>query len=205
MDSFLLQISLVLDTLYRSSVVYGLVGYHWLTWAWDIGCSFTYTTVCGAINAHRDKEYIFLSRNSCPWQRYVQHDELNMIRTQYPLIYTANDCHFEYPSSKNTATNTFSSVVTAEILNNDETILFDLSGFFHKVTWNSGGAPSLFEVVLMYCLENSLIFSLDRLHKFTLKVFTTDGENHSISLESELANNEFVKWTNNVSSDEDEA
>lgn len=184
----------VLDTVYRNGLIYSLIAYNWLTWAWETGYALTHKTVRAAINAHRGQEFVFLARNSCPWQRHTQEDELGVLRIQYPLVYNVNDCHFEFPVGQE-GTNSFSSVVTAELVNSDETIQFDMSGFFHAVTWDSIGAPSLFEVVLTYCLENDLLFTLDKLRGFRLKVFTSDGEDVVVPLDSNLAQDDFVRWT----------
>lgn len=194
MTDFVSKIEQIVDGLYRTGLVYGLVAYHWITWAWETGYAFTHKTVRGAVNAHRGQEFVFLARNSCPWQRHVQEEELGVLRIQYPLVYNVNDCHFEFPLGEEELCS-FASVVTAELVNSDETITFDLSSFFHNVSWDSGNsAPSLFEVVLTYCLENDLLFTLDKLRAFRLKVFTSDGEHHVVGLDSDVAQNDFLQW-----------
>lgn len=194
MSDFLAGVMDILDTVYRNGLIYSLIAYNWLTWAWETGYGLTHKTVRAAINAHRGQEFVFLARNSCPWQRHTQEDELGVLRIQYPLVYNVNDCHFEFPVGQE-GTESFSTVVTAELVNSDETIQFDMSGFFHAVTWDSVGAPSLFEVVLTYCLENDLLFTLDKLRGFRLKVFTSDGEDVVVPLDSDLAQNDFAGWT----------
>lgn len=200
MDEFMVKVAEVLDGVCRTGLVYGLVAYHWITWAWETGLALTQKTVRGAINAHRNQEFVFLARNSCPWQRYTQEEELGVLRIQYPLVYNVNNCHFESPLGNSDDVNSFSSVVTAELVNTDETISFDLSGFFHYVSWDSGDVtPSLFEVVLTYCLENDLLFTLDKLRAFRLKVFTSDGEDRVIPLDSNLAQEDFYRWYEDAS------
>ena len=185
------------DLAYRNGLIYSLIAYNWLTWAWETGYSLTHKTVRAAINAHRGQEFVFLARNSCPWQRYTQEEELGVLRIQYPMVYNVNDCHYEFPTSGESILS-FSSVVTTDLVNSDETISFDLSSFFHNVTWDSGAsAPSLFEIVLTYCLENDLLFTLDKLRAFRLKVFTADGDEHVVPLDSDLAQSDFVSWPAN--------
>ena len=199
------MIESIVNSIYRAGLVYGLVAYYWITWACETGYILTHKTVRGAINAHRGQEFVFLARNSCPWQRYVQDEELGILRIQYPLVYNVNDCHFEFPMN-NEGRRSFSTVVTVDLVNSDETISFVLSSFFHELSWDACDdcdageySPSLFEIVLTYCLENDLLFTLDKISGFRLKVFTNDGEDHIIPLDSDFALSGFEGWYENAS------
>lgn len=202
------MIESIVNSIYRAGLVYSLVAYYWITWACETGYILTHKTVRGAINAHRGQEFVFLARNSCPWQRYVQDEELGILRIQYPLVYNVNNCHFEFPMN-NEGRQSFSTVVTADLVNSDETISFGLSSFFHELSWDACDArdacdaceysPSLFEIVLTYCLENDLLFTLDKISGFRLKVFTNDGEDHIIPLDSDFALSGFEGWYENAS------
>ena len=191
----------LVNNMYRAGLVYSLVAYYWITWVCETGYTITHKTVRAAINAHRGQEFVFLARNSCPWQRHVQDEELGVLRIQYPLVYNVNDCHFEFPMDPmREGVRSFSTVVTVDLVNKDETITFDLSSFFHELSWDAGEySPTLFEVVLTYCLENDLLFTLDKISGFRLKVFTNDGENHIIQLDSDFAQSRFVIWYENAS------
>lgn len=189
----------VVNSIYCTGLVYSLVAYYWITWACESGYILAHKTVRGAINAHRGQEFVFLARNSCPWQRYVQDEELGILRIQYPLVYNVNDCHFEFPMN-NEGRRSFSTVVTVDLVNSDETISFVLSSFFHELSWDTCEySPSLFEIVLTYLLENDLLFTLDKISGFRLKVFTNDGEDRIINLDSDFALSDFEGWYENAS------
>jgi hypothetical protein len=182
------------DGLYRTGLVYSLVLVNWASWVWETGYHFTRKSLVGAINAHKDQEFIFLERNSCPWQRHRQEEELGVLRIQYPMIYDVNSSHYSFPlTASEEDASPFSDVVTAELVNSDETICFDLSSFFHNVTCDVGSAPSLFEVVLTYCLQDDLLFTLEKLRGLRLKVFTVDGNERIVSLADQTR--PFTSWT----------
>ena len=220
MSDFMSIVDSIINSMYRASLVYGLVAYYWITWACETGYIITHKTVCGAINAHRGQEFVFLARNSCPWQRHIQDEELGVLRIQYPLVYNVNNCHFEFPMPpmppmppmnpmNNEGSRSFSTVVTVELVNYDKSINFDLSSFFHELSWDACDAgdagdageysPSLFEVVLTYFLENDLLFTLDKISGFRLMVFTNDGEHHIVPLNSDFAMSNFEGWYENES------
>jgi hypothetical protein len=202
MSDFMSNVESVVNSIYCTGLVYSLVAYYWITWVCESGYILAHKTVRGAINAHRGQEFVFLSRNSCPWQRYVQDEELGILRIQYPLVYNVNDCHFEFPMNpmNNEGRRSFSTVVTVDLVNSDETISFVLSSFFHELSWDAGEySPSLFEIVLTYLLENDLLFTLDKISGFRLKVFTNDGEDRIIHLDSDFALSDFEGWYENAS------
>ena len=151
--------------------VWTLIALNYSTWAWETGYEFTRKSVKGILDAHTSKEWVFLSRNTAPWSTTTLSDN-------YPMIYNPSENLFSFNTCDIVASKgSFGDVVTAELKQDD--IIYDLSSFFHKVKWytSSNAAPSLYEMSLVYCLSNNLIYTKEKLEKFSLNVLTADGKN----------------------------
>lgn len=192
-DSFWTSAIVLADSIYRTGLIYSLVFVNLATSLWEAGYTFTHKSIVAAINAHKRREFVFLERNACPWQRYREEEELGVMRIQYPLIYDVDTNHFTTSLvTSQEKVRLFSDVVTVELVNSDETVCFDLSSFFHSLTSCDSAAPSVFEVVLTYCLEDGLVFTTEKLRGFRVKVFTVEGEEISILLKD--ATTPFTSW-----------
>jgi len=161
-------------------LTWSLVAFQWVSAKLEDASVFAVKTVHGALDAHKTTSWVFADRNSIPWS--VKDGHLN-----YPLVYFPAEMLF---SGGGTQRGKFDNVVMAELRNSDKTLIFDMSAFFHQLSW-FGSAPSLYEVALTFCLTENLVYSKEALGAFTLEATTTDGVK-TISLAS--AKEPFSGW-----------
>ena len=90
----------------------------------------------------------------------------------------------------------FSDVVLAEMVNTVNTITIDLSSTFHNIRWHGNNVvnPSLYEVVIIHCLANNLIFTDEQLSSFTLRILTAESNDVTIELCSSQSRAPFTTW-----------
>ena len=178
------------DTFYdfsKSCMLYGLIAFNYLSWAWDYGFELTRKSVRGAIHAHYNKEWIFTSRNSIPWVVFENSNK-------FPMRYNPTDHVFLFLTDDK-PNQSFGDVVTAELKYNEQA--YDASSLFHNVKWYSGSeltSPSLYEISLVYCLENNLLFTKEEFDKGVLKILTADGKTITQDLNSPKSLLNFDKW-----------
>jgi hypothetical protein len=86
--------------------------------------------------------------------------------------------------------------VVASLVNSDKILNYDMSSFFHKISWEAGKwkGPSLYEVVLVFCLKKNLVFTRESMLIFYLDVYTIEGKNYHIKLSDAAAMGDFVSW-----------
>jgi hypothetical protein len=178
-------------------ITYSLVSWHWITHLWSVVQGYTATTVRGIRNAHIPDQWIFRERNECPWVIKEGLDEFqNLLFTN---VATWSPCrsrlYFREVSTEFLTNHSFNDVVVAEIYTPDKSLQYDMSSFFHEFSWRSASlSPSLYEIVLLFCLTNNLLFSKSQLEEFTLEVMTADGETLQQRLDSPLAMDNFLSW-----------
>lgn len=179
-------------------ITYSLVSWHWITFLWATGADFTWKTVRGVRDAHTPESWYFRARNECPWP---------MKENQIPITFSTeamwtprlHRMYFRenYQSGDINTTHSFSDLVTAELYNSDKSLVYDMSSFFHTFSWRSvRAAPSLYEIILLYCLSHNLMFRKSQLEEFTLEVMTADGETIKQRMDSTRALTFFNDWDN---------
>jgi len=165
-----------------TAVTWGLIAYHWASLAFETSVVFLGKTYKGVMDAHTPSHWIFMERNTVPWS--VKEGPFH-----YPLTFTPSEMCFK--SNKGSEKGSFSDVVTVELRNSDKTLVFDLTSFFHQITWY-GDSPSLYEVVLVYCLANNHFYNCESFKAFTLEVMTADSAVVSFHLSECMEN--FKGW-----------
>ena len=147
-------------------------------------------SVKGAIDAHKESVWLFMSRNSVPW---VTHgNEYQNI--DYPIVYypeTKRMCMSQHNTSENKS---FGDVVLASMSNKDGYINVEMSSTFHGISWSSSESPSLYEVALIHCLSHGLVFTEKEMDKFSLDILTADSASVRVRLNSSVAKAPFSGW-----------
>jgi hypothetical protein len=174
-------------------ITYSLVSWHWITLLYANASDFTWKTVRGIRDAHIPENWYFHARNECPWP-LKESEPTNNFSAEAMWVPNMQRMYFRENSQSGT-THSFNDVVTAELYNSDKSIQYDLSSFFHTFSWRSvRAAPSLYEVVLIYCLSNNLLLRKSQLEGFTLEVMTAEGETILLRLHSSHATVSFDTW-----------
>ena len=189
-DSTLDELS---NWIHTKVITYSLVSWHWITLLWANTSEFIWKTVRGIRDAHVPDYWYFCARNECPWPlKESQHiDRFSAEAMWAPAI---QRMYFRENSQSGT-THSFNDVVTAELYNSDKSVQYDVSSFFHTFSWRSvRAAPSLYEVVLLYCLTHNIIFRKSQLEGFTLEVMTAEGEIIKQRLDSIRSYSFFDSW-----------
>ena len=177
-------------------ITYSLVSWHWITLLWATGADFTWKTVRGIRDAHTPETWYFPARNECPWPM----KENQIPNTFSPEAMWTPRLQRMYFNEHNRANDeltvhSFNDVVTAELYNADKILHYDVSSFFHTFSWRSvRAAPSLYEVVLLYCLSYNIFLSKSQLEGFTLEVMTAEGEIIKQRLDSRRSYSFFDTW-----------
>ena len=183
------------NLLYSKLITYSLISWNWLSWAFMSGMEFTHKTAMGAIDAHRDDVWIFRERNENPWsvkEDVIVNGRVNFVNLAY---WHPSEASLYFTGSDVKNSHNFGSVVSAELYNSDKSLHYDLSSFFHNFYWQGESiSPSLYEVVLLYCLTNNLFFSKAQLAVFTLEVLTADSQTVRLRLDSSNALVNFEDW-----------
>ena len=177
-------------------IALALIAVHWITKYLQNGSEWINKSVTAVKDAHKAPIWIFAERNTIPWIKGNQCNQDNIsMNNSYPMTY--------YPETNklilNSRTNesdkgTFGDVVTAELVNSDRILCFDMSSFFHEITWNGAKnmAPSLYEVVLLYCLNRNMVFTKDSMKGLVLEVLTAEGKELQINICNSKDN--FAGW-----------
>lgn len=177
-----------MDTWFKTVVIpYSLVAWHWITWTVSEGVEIAKKTVRGVVDAHTEDIWIFRDRNETPWP-VKEYESLSKFVHWKP---SENRLYFPDTDSK---ARVFGDVVIAEIYTEDTR--YDLSSFFHNFSWKGEtSAPSLYEVILLYCLTNNLIMSKKDLGEFTLEILTTDVKILRKRLDSDILFEDCSCWS----------
>ena len=154
---------------------------------------FTQKTVQAMIDAHSSCTWVFSERNTVPW---CLKDSVGMKNYVYPIMYNPLTQLFVLPSRVLEECSKFDDVVVASLVNSDKILNYDMSSFFHSVSWEAGKGrgPSLYEVVLVFCLSKDLVFTRESMQIFYLDVYTIEGKNYHIKLSEVEALNDFISW-----------
>jgi hypothetical protein len=181
--------------IWTKTITYSLIGWHWLTAFYAMGTEFTRKTVRGILDAHSTKHWIFRERNECPWPINKGDDENPVVQFTTLATWVPSHSRLYFKEGGTHTNHSFHDVVLAELYNRDKSLQYDMSSFFHEFSWRSVEmSPSLYEVVLLYCLTNKLFFSKLQLSGFTLEVLTAEGETIYQRLDSTRSYSSFDGW-----------
>jgi hypothetical protein len=178
-------------------ITYSLVSWHWITLLYANASDFTWKTVRGICDAHTPEQWYFPARNECPWPLKDTETTNNFFLMEAMWVPTMQRMYFRenYRDGNENTIHSFNDVVTAELYNADKSVQYELSSFFHTFSWRSvRAAPSLYEVVLIYCLSNNLLLRKSQLEGFTLEVMTAEGEIIKQRLDSTRSYSFFDTW-----------
>jgi hypothetical protein len=175
---------------YSQIITWGLIAVHWVTLYLDILLNLAKKTGKAVIEAHKPSRWLFSERNAVPWSKKTA----NTNQYSYPIVYYPEETKFSVSVRNGDGVKgSFSDVVTAQLVNSDRILSFDMTSFFHEASWE-GGAPSLYEVVLVYFLSNDTLFVKDSMKGFCLEVFTAEGKEYSINISCNAAVAPFAGW-----------
>jgi len=180
----------VLDTykwLYQTIPLYGIIaynkGYQLLCMLFECNRK----TVRGILDAHTPSSWIFLERNTYPMIL-----KIDTCIFMNELMYDPELHKIILVGMNDTTRNTL-DVVTAEVYHNNS-LQFDMSSFFYNVGWTTSSQVSLFELVVIYTLENEKYIPVHILKKYSITILDSDGNTHTISLGSTIALDPIEKW-----------
>jgi hypothetical protein len=200
------RIDILTNWLLQKCFLLSCLAWNWISYNYSVGSSLLKKTFKGATDAHKASVWVFTSRNATPW-RLLEGDANLVNMNSFPLTYYPESQEiyfFEEPSStgedaptdSKRISKSFSDVVIAEMENTVNTITIDLSSTFHNIRWNGNNTvnPSLYEIVIIHCLSNNLVFTDEQLSSFTLKVLTAESKDVTVELRSSQSRAPFVGW-----------
>lgn len=177
-----------LEILKNSFMIWSLITLNAVSKGWDAGYAFTMKSVQGIMDAHSKKVWVFTERNSVPWplleNDYKESDK-------YPLVYFPET--YKLSGGTDSGLFSFNDVVTAELKGRGGST-FDLTTTFYNLRWTAEYNPSLYEVAILHCLENKLLFIISDLQKYTLEVMTADAKTLVVSFDSLFTLVPFTSW-----------
>ena len=148
-------------------------------------------SVKGAMDAHKECVWLFMSRNSVPWVTYGN----AYSGIDYPIIYYPETKRMFISPHNTSESEYFGDVVLANMSNSDGYINVEMSSTFHGISWRSSGeSPSLYEVALIHCLSHGLVFTEKEMGKFSLDILTADSASVRVRLDSSEAKAPFSGW-----------
>ena len=116
----------------------------------------TARSVKGALDAHKKSVWLFTARNSVPWVNLG--DEFR--GAIYPITYYPETKRMCMSGFSTTESESFGDVVLANMSNEYSGVNIEMSSTFHGISWTSSGeSPSLYEVALIHCLSQGIVFT----------------------------------------------
>ena len=151
----------------------------------DYGTTVTKRSVRAIVNANTPDIWVFLNRNTTPW-----------VVKEYPpshMRYYPDKKCFDglYPFTQDSSK--LNDFVTAELHDSSGNLIYNMSPFFSEISWKNG-PPSLYEMTLVTCLSNNILFSNAQLESYTVNVMTSDAEIIDIPLSNKNARDKFPGW-----------
>jgi hypothetical protein len=193
------RIDILTNWLLQKCFLLSCLTWNWISYNYSVASSLLKKTFKGATDAHKASVWVFTSRNATPW-RLLEGDANLVNMNSFPLTYypESQEIYFfeDAATDSKRVSKSFSDVVLAEMENTVNTITIDLSSTFHNIRWNGNDAvnPSLYEIVIIHCLSNNLVFTDEQLSSFTLKVLTAESKDVSVELCSSQSRAPFVGW-----------
>jgi hypothetical protein len=148
---------------------------------WERGISFVKRTWQGAVDAHLDRWYLFLDRNTYP------------IITKGPL-HRPHGCKIIYNPSSNRVIGhrmprKFDEVVLAQLKNINDQSTYDMSFFFNGLVLED--RVSLLEIVLIFCIQEGVFLPIEVLKSdYRVEILNSEAE----TLVNVLEEENFTIW-----------
>ncbi len=171
----------VQDWVTTNILYYSLFVLNTITDVYDASKAYVYKTWRGALDAHVDRWYIFLDRNTYP------------IITKGPLD-RPEGCKGVYNPKTNRVIGhrlprKFDDVVLAQLKNIHTQSTYDMSFFFNSLVLED--RISLLEIVLLFCLQEGVFLPLDVLKQdYRLEILNSEAE----TLVNVLEEENFTRW-----------
>ena len=147
--------------------------YEWCVKSWE-----------GAKQIHNPEQWVFLEKNQYPI--CVKEDTIDL-----ETVNRYNPIKRLYQGNHNHHTKRF-NVLNVRYNNGD--ISEDISDFFTTVRWKSRKGPTLFEMIILWNLENKKYKLISEIREGVLVIQDDELNIHTISLSSNKALNEFNGW-----------
>ena len=177
----------VLETVSETIMVWGLVLVGRLSNVWDAVYHNFCKSLKGVLDAHREKEWVFPQRNTAPLMFLAGWNP------NAPSLFTFYPGHNLFSMSPYRADKkyeTFSNVVSADIQTLDATMYYDLSSFFHSVSWDK--APTILELIIVWGAMRNIVVTEDFLERFKFTLLTADGVTVTTMLSNTACADEFT-------------
>jgi hypothetical protein len=160
---------------------YSLLAVNTSVFYWERGVSFVNRTWKGAVDAHLDRWYLFMDRNTYP------------IITKGPLD-RPEGCKVVYNPSSNRVighrmSRKFDDVVLAQLKNIQNQSTYDMSYFFNSLVLED--RISLLEIVLLFCLHEGVFLPIEDLKRdYRVEILNSEAE----TLVNVLEEENFTVW-----------
>ena len=179
-----------LDIWTRWIIQTALIGWNWVTESWDNSMEYCIRILTSLEHAHVKDEWIFINPNEIP---YIAKEGKHSTRFEPTMVCYYPETHtFCYKERINGRAQRFDAIeVVLERIGQDD---IDLADFFNQVTWKQFAIPSLYEVVMMYFLEQKTPISHYALERMMLRVVDSSMDEHRIPLNSNTATRRFTGW-----------
>ena len=177
----------VLETVSETITLWGLVLVGRLSNAWDAVYHNFCKSLKGVLDAHREKEWVFPQRNTAPLMFLAGWNP-----NAPPLFkfYPGHNFFSMHPYHVEDKYKTFSNVVSADIQTLDATMYYDLSSFFHSVSWDT--APTILELIIVWGAMRNIVVTDDFLARFKFTLLTADGATVTTMLNNPACAEEFT-------------
>jgi hypothetical protein len=177
--------------LWNRALLFTLVATHFVSDVYNKVAEVAARSVKGALDAHKKSVWLFTARNSVPWVNLG--DEFR--GAIYPIIYYPETKRMCMSGISTTESESFGDVVLANMSNEYSGVNIEMSSTFHGISWTSTGeSPSLYEVALIHCLSQGLVFTEKEMGDFSLEILTADSASVHVRLDSSEAKAPFSGW-----------
>jgi hypothetical protein len=188
--------------IWNKAVLITLIATNFISKSFNSVYDYSSISLQGAMDAHKEKVWVFTSRNSIPWVTLSEEYSYDNLRevNKYPIVYYPQKKHMYINPGNTFETKTFGDVVLANMSKPDGTVKIEMSSTFHNIYWTSSGdSPSLYEVALIHCLSHKLVFTEKEMVEFTLEFLTADANTVNISMQN--AKEVFSGWESSSETD----
>jgi len=181
--------------LMKQATIAALVAWNWLSTTSSALWKLSQKSFIGALNAHKNSVWVFMQRNTVPW--VLLEGDANLANTNnFPLTFypDSQEIHFSYEGE--VVNKSFGDVVLVEMTNSVNSLKVEMSSTFHNIKWKGNNTinPSLYEVALIHCLTNNILFTEKQMSEFTLNIVTTDAQDISVALNDHISRCSFISW-----------
>jgi len=183
------------NLLIQQATVNGLILWNWLSTITSALWKLSAKSFTGALNAHKSPVWVFIQRNTVPW--VLLEGDVNLANTNnFPLTFYPDTQDICFANDGELINKSFGDVVLVEMTNAVNNLKIELSSTFHNIKWKGNEVvnPSLYEIALIHCLANNLLFTEAQMCEFTLNILTTDAQDIVVPLSGFLSRSPFMSW-----------